>query len=96
MKNNKTLATAVAVTLLGSTLCHAQTRDEKIKIQFNTLDLDKSGSISLEEFTFGSKTPDAAGGQFARIDTDKDGLILFEEFLASKNRAPRKQPPAAQ
>ena len=98
MKNNKTLATAVAVsfTLIGSTLCHAQTRAEKIEIQFDKLDLDKSGSVSLEEFTFGSKTPDAAGGQFAKIDTDKDGLILIEEFLAFKNKAPRKQPPAAQ
>jgi Ca2+-binding EF-hand superfamily protein len=98
MKNNKTLATAVvvAVTLMGSTLCHAQTRAEKIKMEFEKIDLDKSGSISLEEFTFASKTPNAAGGQFARIDTDKDGLVLFEEFLAFKNKAPRKQPPAAQ
>jgi Ca2+-binding EF-hand superfamily protein len=98
MKNNKTLATAVAVsfTLIGSTLCQAQTRAEKIEMQFDKLDLDKSGSVCLEEFKAGSKTPDAAGGQFAKIDTDKDGLILIEEFLAFKNKAPRKQPPAAQ
>ena len=87
MKNNKTLATAVAVALIGSTLCHAQTRAEKIEMEFDKIDLDKSGSISLEEFTFVSKTPDAAGGQFARIDTDKDGLVLLEEYLAFKNRA---------
>lgn len=90
MKNNKTLATAVAVTLLGSTLCHAETRVEKIKMQFVKIDLDKSGSISLEEFTLESKTPNAAGEQFARIDTDQDGLILFEEFLAFKNKARKK------
>ena len=98
MKNNKTLATAVAVsfTLMGSALCHAAPRVDKIKIEFDKIDLDKSGSISLEEFTFASKTPNAAGGQFAKIDTDQDGLILFEEFLASKNRAPRQQPPAAE
>ena len=99
MKNNKTLATAVAVsfTLMGSALCHAAPRVDKIKIEFDKIDLDKSGSISLEEFTFASKTPNAAGGQFAKIDTDQDGLILFEEFLASKqNKAPRKQPPAAE
>jgi Ca2+-binding EF-hand superfamily protein len=98
MKNNKTLATAVAVslTLIGSTLCHAETRAEKIKIQFNTFDLDKSGSITLEEFTFVSNTPNAVGSQFAKIDTDKDGLILFEEFLAFKNRDRTKQPPATQ
>ena len=99
MKNNKTLATAVAVTvtLLGSTLCHAGPRVDKIKVQFTTLDLDKSGSICLEEFKAASKTPDAAPGQFAKIDTDQDGVIIFEEFLASKQRkAPRKQPPAAQ
>ncbi len=90
MKNNKTLATAVAVTLLGSTLSYAAPRDDKIKIQFNSIDLDKSGSITLEEFTFGSSTPNLAGGQFAKIDIDQDGLILFDEFLASKNRAPRK------
>jgi Ca2+-binding EF-hand superfamily protein len=97
MKNNKTLATAVAITLLGSTLCHAESRVDKIKRQFSTIDLDKSGAITLEEFTFGSKTPDAAGGQFAKIDTDQDGVIIFEVFLASKqNKAPRKQPPAAE
>ncbi len=90
MKNNKTLATAVAVTLLGSTLCYAAPRVDKIKIQFTRLDLDKSGSITLEEFTFGSSTPDAAPGQFAKIDTDQDGVIIFEEFLASKQRKPRE------
>jgi Ca2+-binding EF-hand superfamily protein len=81
---------------MGSALCHAAPRVDKIKIEFDKIDLDKSGSISLEEFTFASKTPNAAGGQFAKIDTDQDGLILFEEFLASKNRAPRQQPPAAE
>jgi Ca2+-binding EF-hand superfamily protein len=90
MKNNKTLATAVAVTLIASTLCHAAPRVDRVEVQFNALDLDKSGSISLEEFTFGSNTPDAAPGQFAKIDTDQDGVIIFEEFLASKQRKPRR------
>ena len=92
MKNNKTLATAVAVslTLIGSTLCHAAPRVDRVRVQFNTLDLDKSGSICLEEFKAASNTPDAADGQFAKIDTDQDGVIIFEEFLASKQRKPRE------
>ncbi len=90
MKNNTTLATAVAVALMGSTLCHAAPRVDKTKAQFNTLDIDKSGSICLEEFKGASNTPDAAAGQFAKIDTDQDGVIIFEEFLASKQRKPRR------
>ena len=93
MKNNTTLAAAIAVslTLIGSTLCHALTRAEKIELEFDKLDLDKSGSICLEEFKGGSKNPDAAGGQFAKIDTDKDGLIIIEEFIASKQRRARNK-----
>jgi hypothetical protein len=50
MKKTTTLATIVAVTLMGSAVCHAQ---DKAK-QFEKLDTDKNGSVSLEEWTAGS------------------------------------------
>jgi len=40
MKINTTLATVVAVTLMGSALCHAQ--EDKKKIAFDKLDADKA------------------------------------------------------
>jgi len=95
MKINTTLATIVAVTLMGSALCHAQEAPDKKQKQFDKLDADKNGSISLEEFKAASKTPDTADKKFARLDADKNGSVSLEEFSASKAKAPKPKKPAA-
>ena len=56
MKKTTTLATIVAVTLMGSALCHAQ--EDKKQQQFNKLDADKSGTLTLAEYTSKVKTPE--------------------------------------
>ena len=77
MKINTTLATIVAVTLMGSALCHAQ--EDKKKIQFDKLDADKSGTLTLAEYTSKVKTPEREAA-FADRDTDKDGSLTLLEF----------------
>ena len=47
--------------------------------QLNEMDLDKGGSISLEEFN--SNTLD----RFRLMDLDSDGALSKDEFLASRN-----------
>jgi Ca2+-binding EF-hand superfamily protein len=89
MKKTKTLATIIAVTHMGSALCHAQAADPKKK-QFDKIDADKNGSISLEEMKAASKDPAKAEKNFARIDTDKNGAVSPEEFNASKAKKPKK------
>ena len=55
MKINTIIATAA--TLMGSALCQAQEVDKKQK-QFEKLDADKNGSLSLEEWSAGkNKAP---------------------------------------
>ncbi len=80
MKKNTTLATAVAVslTLIGSTLCQAQEVSKKQQ-QFEKLDADKNGSLSLEEYTSKVKTPERTEAFTAR-DTDKNGSLTLQEF----------------
>ena len=97
MKKTTTLATVVAVTvtLMGSALCHAQAADPKKK-QFEKLDADKNGSISLEEFKAKSKTPDTADAKFAKIDADKNGSVSLEEWSAGSAKKPKPAAPAAE
>ena len=95
MKKTITLATIVAVTLMGSALCHAQAADPKKK-QFEKLDADKNGSISLEEFKAKSKTPDTADAKFAKIDADKNGSLSLEEWSAGSAKKPKPAAPAAE
>ena len=78
MKKTTTLATIVAVTLMGSALCHAQEVDKK-KLQFDKLDADKSGTLTLAEYTSKVKTPEREAA-FADRDTDKDGSLTLVEF----------------
>jgi Ca2+-binding EF-hand superfamily protein len=94
MKATNYLATAVAIglTMMGSALCHAQDADKK-KTQFERLDADKNGSISLEEFKAKSKTPETADKKFARIDTDKNGSLSLEEWTTPPKKAPTPKKP---
>jgi len=96
MKNTTPVATAVAVslTLIGSTLCHAQDESTLIN-QFNRFDTDKNGSISLAEYQSKSRTPEIADKRFEKLDTDFSGSLSFEEFSASKPKKPRQEKPAA-
>jgi len=89
MKINTTLATIVAVTLMGSAVCHAQ---DKAK-QFEKLDTDKNGAVSLEEYKAKSKTPDTADAKFAKLDADKNGSVSLEEWSAV---GAKKEKPAAE
>jgi len=94
MKKTTTLATVVAITLMGSALCHAQDAAKK-QNQFNKIDADKNGSISLEEYKAKSKTPEQADKKFKKLDADKNGSVSLEEFSAAKPKKPKKQKPAA-
>ena len=95
MKATNYLATAVAIglTMMGSSLCHAQDADKR-KAQFERLDTDNNGSISLEEFKARSKTPETADTKFARIDTDKNGSLSLEEWTTPQKKAPTPKKPA--
>ena len=97
MKKTSFLATVVAVglSMMGSSLCQAQEAPDKKQKQFDKLDADKNGSISLEEFKAASKTPDKADAKFAKLDTDKNGSVSLEEFSASKAKTPKPKKPAA-
>jgi Ca2+-binding EF-hand superfamily protein len=77
MKKTTTLATVVAVTLMGSALCHAQ--EDKRQKQFNKLDADKSGTLTLVEYTSINPGPEREAA-FAARDTDKDGSLTLVEF----------------
>ena len=77
MKKTITLATVVAVTLIGSTLCHAQ--EDKKQKQFNKLDADKSGTLTLAEYTSINPGPEREAAFTAR-DTDKDASLTLLEF----------------
>jgi Ca2+-binding EF-hand superfamily protein len=97
MKATNYLATAVAIglTMMGSALCHAQDADKR-KAQFERLDADKNGSISLEEFKAKSKTPETADKKFARLDTDKNGSLSLEEWTTPPKKAPTPKEPATE
>lgn len=92
MKKTTTLATVVALTLMGSALCHAQdvSKDQK---EFNRVDTDKNGSISLEEFKAKAKKPATAEERFNINDTDKNGSLSLEEW---KNRKQSQKKAAAE
>ena len=96
MKINTTLATIVAVALMGSALCYAQDADAaKKQKQFEKIDADKNGSISLEELKAGSKDPAKAEKNFTKLDADKNGALSLEEYSAAPTKKPKKEKPAA-
>lgn len=78
MKKTLTLATVVAVTLMGSTLCQAQEVTKKQQ-QFEKLGADKSGTLTLEEYTSIINTPERAE-HFESLDTDGSGSLTLQEF----------------
>ena len=78
MKKTTTLATIVAVTLMGSAVCHAQ--DSVKAKQFEKLDADKNGAVTLEEYKAKSKQPEKADARFAKLDADKNGTVSLEEW----------------
>jgi hypothetical protein len=75
MKKTTTLAAIVAVTLMGSALCHAQDKSK----QFEKIDADKSGTLTMAEYTSIAKGPEREAAFTAR-DTDKDGSLTLVEF----------------
>jgi Ca2+-binding EF-hand superfamily protein len=83
MKINTTLATIVAVTLMGSALCHAQ--EDKKQKQFDKLDADKSGTLTMAEYTSKAKGPEREAAFTAR-DTDKDASLTLLEFCTPPDK----------
>jgi Ca2+-binding EF-hand superfamily protein len=81
MKKTTTLATIVAVTLMGSALCHAQAADPKKK-QFDKIDADKNGAVTLEEWKATAKDPSKAEKNFPKLDADKNGSVSLAEWTA--------------
>ena len=100
MKKTTTLATVVAVTLMGSALCQAQDAPKKApnpQQKFEKLDADKNGSVSSDEFKANAKDPAKAEKQFSKIDADKNGSVSLEEWSAksAKPKKPKKEKAAA-
>ena len=95
MKKTTTLATVVAVTLMGSALCHAQAADPKKK-QFDKIDADKNGAVTLEEMKAAAKDPAKAEKSFPRLDADKNGSLSLEEWSAGSAKKKKPAAPAAE
>lgn len=72
---NKTVITLAALIGLSAT-GGAVAQD----LDFNALDTDASGSLSIEELQVA--IPDLTAETFAMLDTDADGAISEEEFAA--------------
>jgi len=70
-------AIPLAVTVKGSAPSHAQ--ENKKEIQFNKLDADKSGTLTMAEYTSIAKGPEREAAFTAR-DTDKDSSLTLLEF----------------
>jgi arylsulfatase A-like enzyme len=70
-------AIPLAVTVKGSAPSHAQ--ENKKEIQFNKLDADKSGTLTMAEYTSIAKGPEREAAFTAR-DTDKDASLTLLEF----------------
>ena len=98
MKKTTSLATVVAITLMGSALCQAQDAPKKApnpQQKFEKLDADKNGSVSSDEFKAKAKDSAKADKQFAKLDADKNGSLSLEEFSAApaKPKKPKKKKP---
>jgi hypothetical protein len=70
-------AIPLAVTVMESAPSNAQ--ENKKEIQFNKLDADKSGTLTMAEYTSISKGPEREAA-FADRDTDKDSSLNLLEF----------------
>jgi arylsulfatase A-like enzyme len=70
-------AIPLAVTVKGSAPSHAQ--EDKKEIQFNKLDADKSGTLTMAEYTSIAKGPEREAN-FTLRDVDKDGSLTLLEF----------------
>ena len=70
-------AIPLAVTVKGSAPSHAQ--ENKKEIQFNKLDADKSGTLTMAEYTSIAKGPEREAN-FTLRDADKDGSLTLLEF----------------
>lgn len=68
------IALAVALGLSATGGAFAQALD------FNALDADQNGEITLEELQ--AAIPDLTPESFAMLDTDGDGVLSPEEFAA--------------
>jgi Ca2+-binding EF-hand superfamily protein len=79
MKTPPLVTTVVTVTLMGSALCHAQDAADKKQKQFEKLDADQNGSLSVEEYLSIVNTPERAE-HFKRLDADENGSLTLEEF----------------
>jgi hypothetical protein len=51
---------------------------------FDELDTDKSGTLTLDEFTAGAQA--RATAMFNKLDTNKDGVVTPDEMQAAKDR----------
>ncbi|MBK8239834.1 MAG: EF-hand domain-containing protein [Deltaproteobacteria bacterium] len=81
------------VTLGGDARAEGGTKKEKAKDAFARLDVDASGSLSLEEFVAAREGEKAERAKriFAKIDADADGSVTKDEFKAgAKHRAEMK------
>lgn len=67
-------ATTVAVLLAPLTMSEAAAND------FNGIDTDGDGKVSLEEWIAGGNTE----GEFSEIDTDEDGFISVDDYMKHK------------
>jgi len=94
----KLLLSALAMAFMAALCLNVNAQEEKKKPdrskQFETLDKNKDGSLSKEEFMARAKTDEQKQRmekQFTRLDKDKNGSISKEEFVNVE--PPKKKKP---
>jgi hypothetical protein len=84
---NRTLLTAALAALLSLPLALSAADEAKKKGGgFESMDANKDGKLSKEEFTKNQKDPAKAESRFAQLDTNKDGFLSKEEVAAGQKK----------
>lgn len=61
-------------------------KDADPQAQFEKLDGDKDGKVTLEEFTKSAKDAEKAKKKFGKIDSNNDSSLSLEEFKAAAEK----------
>ncbi|GGK25919.1 hypothetical protein GCM10007962_20250 [Yeosuana aromativorans] len=86
MKFNSLTIVILALGLIGFTQANAQNKKPDPQKMFNSIDTNKDGSISLEEFKAKKRKqevkPEVLEKRYAHMDADNNGSVTLEEFKA--------------
>ena len=85
--NKRTLLTVAIAALLSFPLALSAADEGKKKGGgFESMDANKDGKLSKEEFSKNQKDPAKAESRFAQLDTNKDGFLSKEEVAAGQKK----------